>query len=190
MRPGYRWIHTGSFSSVRCALGVVGFIRVRLVPSGALWGSLDSCGSFGSSKVVWFIREHPGGVEFMRVFGIVRGRWVHSSAPWGSLGSSGVVGLTRVRHVGRWVHAASLGSSGVALRYALVFVGFIRCRWVLSGAPWGSLRSSVIVGFTRVRLGGHCVHPGSLGSLRFALVIVGFIQGRLVHSGAPWTSLG
>ena len=53
-----------------------------------------------------------------------------------------------------------------------------------------SLRSSVVVGFTRVRPGGHWVHPGYLRSLRCALVIVGFIWGRLVQSSSPWGSLG
>ena len=32
-------------------------------------------------------------------------------------------------------------------------VGFIHGRWVLSGAPLGSLGSSGVVGFNRVRLG-------------------------------------
>ena len=136
MRPGGRLVHPGSLGSLRCALVIIGFIRVRLVHSGALWAALGSCGSFGSSEVVWFIRVHPAGVGFMFVVGIVRGRWVHSSAPWGSLCSSVVVGFTRVRPVGRLVHAASLGSSGVALGNAVGFVGFIRCSWVLSCAPW------------------------------------------------------
>ena len=162
-----RWVHPGWLGSLRCALGVFGFI----------W-------------FVWFTREHPGGVGFMRVVGIVRGRWVHSIAPWGSLGSSGVVGFTRVRPVRRWVHAASLVSSGVALVYALGFVGFIRCRWVLSSAPCGSLRSSVVVGFTRVCPGDRWVHPGSLGSLVCAMGVVEFIRGGWVHSGMPWGSLG
>ena len=51
--------------------------------------------------------------------GFMRGRWVHpgwhSDAPWELLGSSGVVEFTRECNVGRWVHAGSLGSSGVAL---------------------------------------------------------------------------
>ena len=68
--------------------------------------------------------------------------------------------------------------------YALGVVGFIWCRWVHLGAPWGSLRSSVDVGFTRVRPGVRWVHPGSLRSLRCALGVVGFIRGRLVHSRA------
>ena len=52
------------------------------------------------------------------------------------------------------------------------------------------MRSSVAVGFTRVRPVCLLVHPGSLRSLRCALVIVGIIHGRLVHYGAPWRSLG
>ena len=84
----------------------------------------------------------------------------------------------------------------------------------------GSLCSSGVVGFTRVRAGGRWVHPGSLGSLGFALVslgssgvvgfslvhaggqwgslcsrgfalgVVGFILGRWVHSGSRWGPLG
>ena len=42
-----------------------------------------------------------------------------------------------------------------------------------------------MVVFTRVRPGGGCVHPGSLGSLEFALGVVRFIRGRYKHSGLP-----
>ena len=114
MRPGGRWVDAGSFGSLGRALGgrwvhagrsvhprslgslvramvVVEFIQGGWVHHGAPWGSLVSFGS------VWFTREHPGGVGFMRVVGLIRGRWVHSGAPWGSLGSSGVVGFMQVR---------------------------------------------------------------------------------------------
>ena len=86
-----------------------------------------------------------------------------SGWPWWSLGSSRVT-------VGRWVHPRSFGSSRVT-------VG----RWVHSLSPWVSLGSSSVVRFTRIRLGGDCVHPGPLGSLRFALGVVGFIRGCWVH---------
>ena len=61
MRPGYRWVDTGSFGSLLCALGVFSFIRVRLVHSGAPWGALGSCGSLGSFEVVVFTRVRHGG---------------------------------------------------------------------------------------------------------------------------------
>ena len=37
VRTGYRWVHLGSFGSLGCALGVVGYIRRRWVRSGAPW---------------------------------------------------------------------------------------------------------------------------------------------------------
>ena len=67
---------------------------------------------------------------------------------------------------------------------------FIRGRWVQSGAHWGSLDSSGVVGYTRVCPWGHWVHPWSLGSIGCALRVVGFIPGRYVHSSAPLGSLG
>ena len=76
---------------------------------------------------------------------------------------------------------------------ALGVVGFIRGRWVQSGAHCGSLGSSGVVGFTRVGLGDPSVHPGSLGSLVCALGVVECTRvppaGRWVHSGAPCESL-
>ena len=82
------------------------------------------------------------------------------------MGLSWAVGVTRVNPGGRWVLARSLGSLGSALE-----VGFIRVRWVHSGAPWESLGSFGIVAFTQVRLVGCWVHPGSS-----------------VHSCVPWVS--
>ena len=158
--------------------------------------------AFGSALAVirgpWF---HTGA--------FIRGRWVHSGAPWGVLGLSWVVGVTQVRsgyrcvhtgfsslHADRWIHPRSLGS----LRCTMVVVGFIRGRWVHSGAPWWSLGSSGVVGFTLVRswvlwarasclcvhsgwLGSlgcaldRCIHPGPLGSFVYSLGVVGFILG-------------
>ena len=46
------------------------------------------------------------------------------------------------------------------------------------------------VQLTRIRPGGSCVHPVSLGSLGFTLGVVGFIRGRCIHSGSPIVSLG
>ena len=65
-----------------------------------------------------------------------------------------------MRPGGRWVNLVWLGS----------FVrvdGFIRGRWVHSGAPFVSSVSFGTAGFIRVRLGG-----------------------VRVHSGAPWVSSG
>ena len=69
-------------------------------------------------------------------------------------------------------------------------VGFIRGRWVDAGAPLGLMGSSCVVGFTRVRAAGLCVHPGWLGSLGCTLEVAGFIRGCWVHSCTPWVSLG
>ena len=64
------------------------------------------------------------------------------------------------------------------------------------GSPLGSLSSSAVVGFTRVRDGGHWVNPGSLGSLGFvleplrslwfALGVVGFIRSHWIYSRSRW----
>ena len=143
---------------------------------------------------------------------ILRG-WVHSGARCVYLCSSGVVRFSRVRPKGCWVHPWPLGS----LVYALGVVGFIQggtrvqpgCRrgvWLHTGAPWGSLglsgvvgvtrlhhggrSSSCAVGFTRVRASGLRVHPGLLGSLGCALDVAGFIKNRSLHSSTPWVSLG
>ena len=69
-------------------------------------------------------------------------------------------------------------------------VVFIRGRSVDAGAPLGLMGSSCVVGFTRVRAAGPCVHPGLLGSLGCALEVAGFIWDRCVHSCTPWVSLG
>ena len=53
-----------------------------------------------------------------------------------------------------------------------------------------SLGSFGIVGFTRVRPGGRCVHVGSFGPLVRALVVVGSIRGRLVSLARALGSLG
>ena len=68
MRPGGPRVHSVSFGSRMCVLGVVGFIRGRCVHS-----------------------VHPGAV------GLIPGSRVHSCAPCGSSGSFRVVGFTRVR---------------------------------------------------------------------------------------------
>ena len=78
--------------------------------------------------------------------------------------------FTRVRSAVRSVYPVSLGS----LVFALGVVEFIQGCWVHIGSPLGSLGSSGVVGFIRVRPGGRwvrsvvgCVHPRSLSLLRF-----------------------
>ena len=92
-------------------------------------------------------------------------RWIHT----------GPFSCTPVRHLCRWVNQGSFGSLGSALGgvgFMRVF-GFIGGRWFHSGAPWGSLGSSGVVGFTPVRPGGLWVHLGSFGSLGSTLVALG-----------------
>ena len=129
----------GSFGSIECALGVVGFIRVRWVHSVAplrssgfrpcvRWVHPVSLGSLGCALGVFgFILCEVG------VFGFMYGRFVHSGA-----------------------HLASMFS----LVRALGVIGFIQGRWVHSGAHWESLGSSGVVGFNRVHTGGCWTNPG------------------------------
>ena len=77
------------------------------------------------------------------------------------MGSSGVVGFTRVRAGGRWIYSGSLCSLGFALwvvGFALGVVRFMRGLWIHLISLWGSLGSSGVVRFTRVRPGGRWVH--------------------------------
>ena len=96
---------------------VVGFIRGDWVHSGAPWGSFGLCVVDVFNRVCPGVRwVHPGSFGSLRfaqgVIGFILGRWVHSGAPW-----------------------VSLGSSRVALGYALWIVGFILGRSVHSVAP-------------------------------------------------------
>ena len=176
-----RLIHFGS------ALNVVGFLRVRLVHSSLTWGSL---GSFG------FILSRPGDC------------WVHSGAPcetlcsfafaWFIRADAGcrlahsvepcdLFGFVRTRPWGLSVHFRSFGAIGRALGV----VGFIRVGLVHSGAPSVSLGS---YGFIRSCAGGYWVHSDSFAR---SMWVVGFIhvrmaksgvrRGRFVHSGTPWS---
>ena len=70
--PDGRRVHSRSFGSFVCAQGVVEFILVRFVHSGAPRGRRGHSRSFGRT---------PGVVEF------IRGRYVLSGAPSGSSGS-------------------------------------------------------------------------------------------------------
>ena len=101
VRPFSRWVYSGSFGSLGCAMGVVISIRVRF---GGRWVHSVLFSSVGCVM---------GSVMF------IRGRWIHSGAPlghWvhleslhsfrctlGSLGLFGVVDFIRVRPGGRWV---------------------------------------------------------------------------------------
>ena len=59
-------------------------------------------------------------------------------------------------------------------------------RWIHKGAPFGSMGLSGIVVFTQVIRGGRWVHPGSLGSFGCALGEFRFMRGRCIQSGVPW----
>ena len=112
-----RRVRSASLGSLRCALGVVGYVRGRWVHRVALW---VSSGSFG---VAGFIRVRPGEVGFFR------GRSVYWSAPWGSSGLFGVSGYIgkRVGFVrSRWVHCGA----------PFVVVGFGQGHWIHWGDPW------------------------------------------------------
>ena len=107
--------------------------------------------------------------------------------------SYGFVWFTPLYPGGLWVHPGSFGSL-VSAQGGVGFmrvVGFILGRSVHLGAPWGSLCSSGVVGFTPVRPGCRCVHPWSLGSLGCALLVVGFIRGGTqVCPGGSWVHPG
>ena len=148
-----RWVHLwwhsgapwGSLSSSR----VVGFTRV--LPSdiwvhpgsfGSFWssfGALGSCGWLGSSEVVGYTRLRLGGRGSSCAVGFTRVRaaclrvhpgWLRSL--WRALEVAGFIRDHSLHSCTPWV---LLGSSVVALGYALVVVGFIWGRGVHSGAP-------------------------------------------------------
>ena len=151
---GGRWVHPVSLGSLGGALGVVEFIRGRWIH----WSS-----SLNSSVVLGFTQVRSGYNRESFTL-VLPGE------------SSVVVGFTRVRPGGRWV---MVGLTRVVFGVVLFMwgrclgvVGIILGRWVHSGSHWVTLDLSGVVGFTRVRLGGCWVHPGSLCSLEFALVFV------------------
>ena len=92
----------GFVEFIRAPLGVVGFIRGRLVHSGSLGSSCALCGSSGSCIFVGFIRARPGGGgvhlgSFRRalmVLGLIRFRWVYSGASLAWLVSIRLVGFS------------------------------------------------------------------------------------------------
>ena len=123
--------------SYRRALWVVGFILIRRV----------HFGSFG----------RPLGVVGFRYACF----WAHSRAAWGSSGSFGSLGsFGQVQGYVAGTPWVLLGS----FRRVLGVIGFIRVRWVHTGAPLGSF--------------------GFYGSIRARR------DGRWVHLGAPWWSSG
>ena len=98
--------------------------------------------------------------------------------PGGRRVNSGFAGFIGVHPVGRRSLPGMLGS----LEYALGDVGFIRCHWVLCGAPLGSSfffqshwihsgtpwrlsGSSMVAGLIEVHPGCRGIHLGLLGSL-------------------------
>ena len=108
---------------------------------------------------------------------------LHSGAPsglWGSFGYPfGVVEFIR----GRWVHSVAAWRSLGSFGFALGDVGFIRCRWVHSGVSCGSLDSSGVIGFTRVRPRSRSVHSRSLGYLGLDMGSSGVVVVTQVHPG-------
>ena len=135
MRPGGRWVRSGSSSSSGCALGVAGYVQLRRLRQGERWFSLTSF------WFVLFVRLLPGVVGFVRVClgaayplqgafgfdwfaGLIWDRLVRPGAPFGFVqvcldrtdapcGSLGSFGFVRVRLGGRWVHFGSSGSHHV-----------------------------------------------------------------------------
>ena len=171
-----RWIYSCTpWGPFERALGVVWFIRVRWVHSGALgdarfiwahsgaaWGSL--CSFEHVLEVVGFIQ-----VRSRACCGVSCDGCVHSCVPWEWLGSLWFDGFIPARPVGRWVH---------------------------SSAPWLSLGSFRFVGYFRARCGVSCdgrVHSYMPWEWSGSLEFDGFIRARpgdrWVHSSAPWGSL-
>ena len=79
-----------------------------------------------------------------------------------------------MRTGGRRIHPGSLGSLGCDLWV----IGFIRCRWIHWGAPWGLTDSLEVAEFVWVRSGVLWVRSGSLSSLGYAV-------GSCGSSGVP-----
>ena len=89
LRAGGRWVHPGSLGSldlaladVGFALGVVGFMRGRWIHLDSPWGSLDSTGVVGFSRISPGVRlVHPRSLDSLGfalgVVGFIRVRWVH-----------------------------------------------------------------------------------------------------------------
>ena len=73
-------------------------------------------------------------------------------------------------------------------------VGYIVNSWIHTGALWGSLGSSGVVGLSCVCPSGRCVHPGSLSSLARTVGFVLFTHGRpkcrFVRPGSLYRALG
>ena len=178
-----RWVDSGAPS------GVVGFIPVHSVYSGAPWGSSYSLG------IVEFIRARPWGGRvhsdsFERALGslgsfscalVSLGSFGHAQ---GLLGSFAFVALIQAHPRCHRINFDSLGSfervqGVVGCDLCFIFFRFVNfCdKWVLSGSLW----------LIRARPGSHWVHSGartgSLGSLGTSLWIVGFIVAR---SGGRW----
>ena len=137
------------------SLGSSGIVGITRVGPGRRSVHLRSLGSLGSVLVV---------------VGYILGRSVRPGSHWLYLGSSRVVGFTQFRPVFRWVLPGSLGSS-VDVGFTRVRTGcrgFIRGRWVHSGAPWG-----------------RWIHAESLSSLGYALGVIAFMWGRWIHWCSP-----
>ena len=184
VRPGGRWVLSGSLGSLGCGVGLILSPWVHFC---ALSVSLSSSVVIGFS-LRW---DHPGLWGFILVQR--GGRWVFPESLGSLVCAQGVVGFIRDHWVHTGSHCGSLGSSWV--------VG------VHSDAPSGSLGSSGVVRYTRVRPGGRRFHPGVVGftlvtpdcvlahpvsfdSLGCALGSVGFIRFFGVYTCSPMESLG
>ena len=171
------WGTLGSFGR---GLGVVVFILVRWVLSGAHWcRRVHVC-------IVVLIWAHPGGrwghsVSFMCTMGVIQVCWVHSVPLCGSSGSFRFVRFIRALPWCGPLHSGSLGSFWRALGvdgFILARPGvcrFIPVRWVHLDAPLVE-----IIRIHLIRAGAPWVHSVSLGSFWRALGFVGFIP---VHLG-------
>ena len=159
---GGRWVYLGHLGSFARALGVFWFIRCH---SRSPWGSISSSGSLGSfacAGVFRFTVPRPGSC------------WVHPASLISLACALAVVGFIRGRALGVF---GFIGGRCVNSR-ALSVIAFILGCWVHSRAPWGSLSSSWLIEFTRVRCRCCSVPSQSLGSLAHSLVV---ITARSVH---------
>ena len=163
-RPGG---DSGSLGSFQRAMGVVGFFRVHWVHSGVPWGSSSSF------RFIGFICSAPGcrwvhsGATCVSIgsfgprlgmVGFICVRWVHSGESLGSLCSFvcalGADEFIWARPWGRRVHFGSFQRAlAVVCSFvrALVVVGFIRVRNILSGALLGSWCAFGMVAYIRAR---------------------------------------
>ena len=194
MRLGSR---TDSSCSSRCALGVAGFVRVRLFRYRALWPGVAGFirvrlpwGLLCSYGLFWLVCVRPccrcvrssssGSYGCtLCVAGFFRARPVRPGAPWFSFP------FVQMRPEVRWVGSGSFCSFWFSLRVT----GFVQVPQGSLGVPSRPLGSFRFILFVRVGAGGRWVRSGSSGSSGYALGVTGFFRVRLVCPGALWGSL-